>query len=223
MGLNGKYIVVWIVTLKMAFVPVAIDGAKPPFEDGQDPTDLTLRTFFFSKSQCHNAVLIVCLTVCSGADQRKFQSSTSLAFVRGIQRWLVDSPNKGPVTRKMFPFHDVIMIETLYLKSYAQCSCFVKGYVKSFQWRHNERVGVSNHQPHDCLLNRLFKVQIKETSSSASLAFVRRIHRWPMNSPQKGPVTWKMFPFDDVIMFPVKIPHTVPCYFTGTSTIMWTN
>ena len=47
MGLNGKYIVVWIVTLKMAFVPVAIDGAKPPFEDGQDPTDLTLRTFCF--------------------------------------------------------------------------------------------------------------------------------------------------------------------------------
>ena len=31
-------------------------------------------------------------------------------------------------------------------------------------WRHNGRDGVSNHQPHDCLLNRLFKAQIKETS-----------------------------------------------------------
>ena len=30
------------------------------------------------------------------------------------------------------------------------------------KWRHNERAGVSNHQPHDCLLNRLFKAQIKE-------------------------------------------------------------
>ena len=30
------------------------------------------------------------------------------------------------------------------------------------QWRHNKRVGVSNHQTHDCLLNRLFKAQIKE-------------------------------------------------------------
>ena len=30
------------------------------------------------------------------------------------------------------------------------------------QWCHNEPVGVSNHQPHDCLLNRLFKAQIKE-------------------------------------------------------------
>ena len=36
--------------------------------------------------------------------------------------------------------------------------------------------------------------------SSASLAFVRGIHRWPVNSPHKGPVTWKMFPFDDLIM-----------------------
>ena len=34
----------------------------------------------------------------------------------------------------------------------------------SLQWRHNERDGVSNHQPHDCLLNGLFKPQIKETS-----------------------------------------------------------
>ena len=45
----------------------------------------------------------------SGADQRKHQSSASLAFVRGIHRWPVNSPHKGPVTRKMFPFDDVIM------------------------------------------------------------------------------------------------------------------
>ena len=36
--------------------------------------------------------------------------------------------------------------------------------------------------------------------SSATQAFVRRIHRWPVNSPHKGPVTRKMFPFDDVSM-----------------------
>ena len=45
----------------------------------------------------------------TGADQRKLQSSVSLAFVRGIHRWSVDSPHKGPVTRKIFPFYDVIM------------------------------------------------------------------------------------------------------------------
>ena len=45
----------------------------------------------------------------SGADQRKHQSFASLAFVRGIHKWPVNSPHKGPVTRKMFPFDDVIM------------------------------------------------------------------------------------------------------------------
>ena len=48
--------------------------------------------------------------VYSVADQRKHQSSASLAFVRGIHRCPVNSPHKGPVTRKMFPFDDVIMI-----------------------------------------------------------------------------------------------------------------
>ena len=48
-------------------------------------------------------------SVNSGTDQRKHQSSTSLAFVRGIHRWPVNSPHKGPVTQKMFPFHDVII------------------------------------------------------------------------------------------------------------------
>ena len=45
----------------------------------------------------------------SDADQRKHQSSASLAFVRGIHRGPVNSPHKWPVTRKMFPFDDVIM------------------------------------------------------------------------------------------------------------------
>ena len=51
-------------------------------------------------------------TVCSGADQRKHQSSVSLAFVRGIHRGPVNSPHKGPVTRKTFPFDDVIMLQS---------------------------------------------------------------------------------------------------------------
>ena len=47
------------------------------------------------------SLTIVYSTACSGADQRKHQSSASLAFVQGILKW--------PVTRKMFPFDDVIM------------------------------------------------------------------------------------------------------------------
>ena len=53
--------------------------------------------------------MIVYSTVYSGVDQRKYQSYASLAFVRGIHRLPVNSPHKGPVTRKMFPFDDVIM------------------------------------------------------------------------------------------------------------------
>ena len=48
-------------------------------------------------------------TVYSGADQRKHQSSASLTFVRGNYRWPVNSPHKRPVTRKVFPFDDVII------------------------------------------------------------------------------------------------------------------
>ena len=55
------------------------------------------------------SITIVYSTVYSDADQRKHQSSASLAFVRGIHRGLVNSPHKCPVTRKMFPFDDVIM------------------------------------------------------------------------------------------------------------------
>ena len=52
-------------------------------------------------------------TVYSGADQSKHQSSASLAFVRVIHRGPVNSPHKWPVTRKMFPFDDVIMFQSL--------------------------------------------------------------------------------------------------------------
>ena len=52
---------------------------------------------------------IIYSIVHSGADQRKHQRSASLAFVRGIRGCPLNSPQKGPVTRKMFPFDDVIM------------------------------------------------------------------------------------------------------------------
>ena len=59
-------------------------------------------------SQIITSVSSVCLTVGSGTD-KKHQSSTSLAFVRGIHRLPVNSLHKRPVTRKMFPFDDVMM------------------------------------------------------------------------------------------------------------------
>ena len=70
----------------------------------------------------------------------------------------------------------------------------------TLRWRHTGRDSVSNHQPHDYLLKRLFRRRSKKNQSSASLAFVRVIHLGPVNSPHKWPLTRKMFPFDDVII-----------------------
>ena len=66
------------------------------------------------------APTIVYSILYSGADQRKHQSSASLAFMRVIHRGPVNSPHKWPVTRKMFPFDDVIMCRL----SFNQISCW---------------------------------------------------------------------------------------------------
>ena len=71
---------------------------------------------------------IIYSIVYSGANQRKHQSSASLAFVRGIHRWSVKTPYKGPVTRKVYPFDDVIMFESplnVNLDSYNRWNMFL--------------------------------------------------------------------------------------------------
>ena len=75
----------------------------------------------------------------------------------------------------------------------------------TLQWRHKELAGISNHQPHDFLLNRLFTRRSKKTSPWP----VWGIHRWPANTPHKGPVTRKIFSLDDVIMSTEKGRHGV--------------
>ena len=85
----------------------------------------------------------------------------------------------------------LIRCPTLYVKSLQ---------LMSLRWRHNGRDSVSNHQPHDCLLNRVFRRWPKKTSK-LRVTGLRGIHRGPVNSPHKWPVTRKMFPFDDVIMW----------------------
>ena len=70
----------------------------------------------------------------------------------------------------------------------------------SLQWRHNEQDGVSNHHRLDYLLNRLFRSRSKKTSKLRVTGLCVGNSPGPVNSPHKGPVTWKMFPFDDVIM-----------------------
>ena len=72
---------------------------------------------------------IVYSTVYSEADQRKHQSFASLAFVPGIHRWPVNSPHKWPITRKILPFDDVIMMFFICYTLYISCS-------SSLLWHH---------------------------------------------------------------------------------------
>ena len=81
-----------------------------------------------------------------------------------------------------------------------QCGPHSPELILSLRWRHNERDGVSNHQSHDVYSTVYSRWRSKKYQSSASLAFVWGIHRGSVNSPHKGPVTRKRFPFDDVIM-----------------------
>ena len=85
------------------------------------------------------SLTIVYSTVYSDADQRKHQSSASLAFVRGIHRRPVNSPHKWPVTRKMFPFDDVIMhvgcfTFLCFVLHYLFCGYRPYPYIRLFHW-----------------------------------------------------------------------------------------
>ena len=79
--------------------------------------------------------------------------------------------------------------EKLYRTILCRCS-----YV-SLLWGHNGHDVVWNHQPHDCLLNRSFRPKSRKASKIRVTGLL-----WPVNSPHKGPISQKTFPFDDVIM-----------------------
>ena len=70
--------------------------------------------------------------------------------------------------------------------------------------------GVSNHQPHGCLLNRLFRRRSKKTPKLRVTGLCAGKSPGPVNSPHKGPVTRKMFPFDDVIMRDAPLRQLTP-------------
>ena len=88
--------------------------------------------------------------------------------------------------------------------------CHVKRYSDStspipLQWRHNGRDGVSNHQPNDCLLNRLFRRRSKKTAKFRVTDLCAGNSPVTGEFPAKWPVTRKMFPFDAVIIHSVQL------------------
>ena len=117
-------------------------------------------------------------------------------------RWFRTSADCGisnryptdPVIFEIFPPDNFCVIDNNIIL-FAFCS---ESGAIILQWRHNEGKDISNHQPHDCLLNCLFRRNEN----------IKALRHWPLwgeftgdrwNSPHKGSVTRKMFPFDDVI------------------------
>ena len=88
------------------------------------------------------SLTIVYSPVCSDTDQRKHQSSVSLAFVRGIHRRPVFPRTKRPVTRKMFPFDDVFM----------QCSLACSWPSQFFAWPNSKN---AHRAPSECSASSL--------------------------------------------------------------------
>ena len=70
------------------------------------------------------------------------------------------------------------------------------------------RDGVSNHRCLDCLRNRLFRHRSKKTPKLRVTGLCEG-NSPPVNPPHKGPVTRKLFPFDDGIMMEMELryPH----------------
>ena len=106
------------------------------------------------------SLMVVYSIVYLGVNQRKHQSSASLAFVREIHRGPVNFPHKWPVTRKMFPLDDVIMtiIIGITITLNATSTMIIMMHYDVIEWKHFPR-----YWP-----------------------FVRGIHRSPVNSPHKG-------------------------------------
>ena len=88
----------WSTRVRARYI-ASYDSSKYPHND----------VIMSAMASQNTSLTIAYSTVYSGADQRNHQSSASLAFVRGIHRWPVNSPHKGPVTRKRVSFDDVIM------------------------------------------------------------------------------------------------------------------
>ena len=115
----------------------------------------------------------------------------------------------GPIPSLFFLLHAICFIVRLDTK----LAC-------TLRWRHNERDSVSNHQPHGCLLNGLLRRTSKKTSKLRVTGLCVGNSPGPVNSPHKGPVTRKMFPFDDVIMSYCYICWTEPTVNTVHSALI---
>ena len=77
---------------------------------------------------------------------------------------------------------------------------------RALQWRHDGGDGAPNHRRRQCLFNHLFRRRSKKTSKLRVNGLCEGYpYGWQMDSPHRGPVTPKMFPFNDVIMKRIRL------------------
>ena len=128
-----------------------------------------------------------------GADQRKHQSSASLVFVRGSHRWHMNSPHKWPVTRKMFPFDDVIMSEsyltcvpTIFLLAWPKCTInytlnvyIIWTLFPTFLWYTPDGNNMPSTQPCKHILS-LFHHRSHIAQIAINVILVRKLRRGPL-------------------------------------------
>ena len=107
----------------------------------------------------------------SGTDQRKHQSSASLAFVRGIHRWPVDSPHKGPGTPNMFHL--------------MTSSCHDHSVLHTADGRRVEALSVVSHEQGLDLLSFTGTILCMRPTSERwcynVISLGGRIHKWPLH------------------------------------------
>ena len=169
------------------------------------------------------SLTIVYSTVYSGTDESKHQSFASLAFVRGIQRDLWIPRTKGQLRGKCFHLMTSswasFWMNNSWRFVWVNCSgiqtCFNflyhKGYndtnrddindgrmVHAFATMHYSDVIMGTMASQITSLTTVYSTfysgaDENNHQSSASLAFVRGIHRWPANFSHKGPVTQVKF------------------------------
>ena len=104
-----------------------------------------------------------------------------------------------------------VSVKSLFMRSVThetEAAQSIRVYWQTLQWRHNGLDGVSNHSTSLTIVYSAVYSGADQTKnpSSASPAFVQGFHRGPVYFPHKGPVTRKMFPFHDVIIF--YLPYT---------------
>ena len=137
---------------------------------------------------------LICISTTQMQNRRSIEQS-SFSFMSPFILSIPCSPSKFPADLSPpLTLTPINPLQSMSIGRYHHDVCGYPGTKWALRWRNNERNGVSNRRRLDCLLNRLLR------RSSASLVFVRGIHRRPVNSTYKRPVTRKMFSFDDVIM-----------------------